>query len=119
MILFASDLDNTLIHSYKRADSADICVETKDSKCLSYMTPKAYTMLQKLDGVCFVPITTRSLEQYRRIKLFDDKLPRYALTSNGGLLLVNDEIDAEWRMDSLKLIKDCMPELENAIKCLE
>ena len=27
MILFASDLDNTLIHSYKRADEGDVCVE--------------------------------------------------------------------------------------------
>ncbi|MDR2137476.1 MAG: hypothetical protein LBO68_04225, partial [Synergistaceae bacterium] len=67
-MIFASDLDNTLIHSYKRALPSDICVERKDGRALSFMTPRGRRMLQKArERCCFVPVTTRSLEQYRRL----------------------------------------------------
>lgn len=46
-------------------------METKEGKALSYMTPKAYELLQQLkDHLTLVPLTTRSLEQYQRIQLW-------------------------------------------------
>jgi HAD superfamily hydrolase (TIGR01484 family) len=123
MILFACDLDNTLIHSYKRADENDICVEIgKDGKKLSYMTPKAYNALEKLrenKNIYIVPLTTRSVEQYQRINLFKNTVPEYAMTSNGGNLLVNGIPDKEWHEDSLKLISDCISEMKKGMEILD
>ncbi|GHU52132.1 hypothetical protein AGMMS49975_07330 [Clostridia bacterium] len=96
-MLFATDLDNTLIHSYKHKKDGDICVERKDGRELSFMPPLAYEMLQ---GVSFVPVTTRSLEQYERVKLLRTGTPEYAITSNGAALLRNGEIDKKWHEDA-------------------
>lgn len=120
MILFATDLDSTLIHSYKRAKKGDICIETKDGKKLSYMTEKAYHLLPEVAEIVeFVPVTTRSLEQYRRIQFFENKVPHYALVANGGLLLVNDKVDEEWFRDSKKMISHTEKELYKAMEILK
>ncbi len=123
MILFTCDLDNTLIHSYKKASDTDICVEcADDGKKLSYMTPDAYSGLDeidKLENLCIVPLTTRSIEQYQRIHLFKDRYPKYALTSNGGNLLIDNVISEEWHSESVELIKECIPELKKAIEILK
>lgn len=120
MILFASDLDNTLIYSYRKIEGESICVEEKNGKKLSYMTKECYDLLQKLErDINFVPITTRSLEQYRRIKLLESRNPHYALTSNGGILLVNNVIDKKWYLDSKKLIQNAVCEMEIGIELLK
>ena len=118
IILFASDLDNTLIHSYKRADLLDICVEYKDEKALSFMTPAAYDLLNKLNkqrDIYFVPLTTRSSEQYERIKLFKDTVPKLALPANGGILYENGVKNSYWFNESKNLISDCYSEFEKGI----
>lgn len=118
--VFASDLDNTLIHSYKVAQSDDICVETKDGKKLSYMTPSAHILLAKvIKEIPFVPITTRSLEQYNRIAFFDNYFPKYALVSNGGILLVDNKLDQEWYDESLKIQSTVKSELEICMEVLK
>ena len=122
MILFASDLDNTLIHSYKRAAEDDICVEVKEGKKLSYMTPEAYKMLGKLfmrDDIVFVPVTTRSLEQYRRIDFFEGIPAEIAVAANGGILIENGIVNREWYEESKKMIKECIPVFEKGISFLE
>lgn len=126
MILFATDLDNTLIHSYKRADeNTEICVELyTDGKKLSYMTQKAYEHLNSLKSYSqlnIIPVTTRSVEQYQRIHLFkgENPYPEYAVTSNGGILLVNNVSDEKWYNESLELIADSMTQLEKARKILD
>lgn len=119
MLLFASDLDNTMIFSYKRLAGDAVCVEQKDGKSLSYMTHEAYNTLQELaERVLFVPVTTRSVEQYRRINLLKSGSPRFALTSNGGTLLEDGEINSGWQSETLCLIADCLPELEKGIRLL-
>lgn len=120
MILFACDLDNTLIHSYKRADKNDICVEIKEGKELSFMTPKGYLALQKIaEQVDFVPVTTRSTEQYKRINLLKGAYPKYALTTNGGILLVNNEVDLNWLDESKKMIENTYGEMEKGFETLQ
>ncbi len=119
MILFASDLDNTLIFSYKRAAEDALCVEFLDDKPLSFMTPWAYQTLQNIASkVIFVPITTRSLKQYNRIRLLDNKVPHYALVSNGGILLIDGQMDEYWYETSKQQIRDCMDELHKAMEIL-
>lgn len=118
-ILFASDLDNTLIHSYKIAKENEICVEKKAAKELSFMSQIAYAQLQEINKACsFVPITTRSLEQYRRIRLIQGGFPPYAITSNGGLLLTDHHLDQAWFAESKRLIQPAHDELSKALALL-
>ena len=120
MTIFASDLDNTLIFSYKKKFQHGICVEQKDGKALSYMTPRAYQQLQDIvKQMFFLPVTTRSEEQYRRIRLLKAGDPSYALVSNGGTLLVNGKVDALWRQQTLAQIENCREDLERALEVLQ
>lgn len=106
MILFASDLDNTLIYSYKKEIREKVLVELKEGKKLSYMTEYSYNMLKELEEqVCFVPVTTRSMEQFRRIRLKTNSASEYALVSNGGILLKNGEVDLNWYEESKCLVQ--------------
>ena len=87
-ILFASDLDNTLIHSHKCRRADDICVELYDGREQSFISPRALDLLREIsERVLFVPITTRSIAQYRRIFWTEDFRPRYAVVANGAYIL--------------------------------
>ncbi|MGP3979746.1 HAD family hydrolase [Streptomyces sp. KR80] len=74
-----------------------LCVEVYDRKPLSYMTETAAALLDRLAReTVFVPTTTRTREQYRRIRL-PGPAPRFAICANGGHLLVDGESDPDWR----------------------
>ncbi len=109
-MLFASDLDNTLIHSYKNAKSGDVCVEVKDQKELSFMSSSAHMLLKKVATECiFVPLTTRSLEQYKRIDL--GVKPKYAVVAHGALLIVDDQIDEQWASETRRIFNKPLPQI--------
>jgi len=102
-MIFASDLDQTLIYSVRSmgpdVDPAQIVpVETVRGQAVSYMSVRALEKLQRLAArQTFIPVTTRTIEQYKRIELFHEQLvPAYAITSNGGHVLLRGESDAEW-----------------------
>lgn len=120
MIILHSDLDNTLIYSYKHdIGNRKICVEIYQDREVSFMTEKSYNMLKSVnDRVMLVPTTTRTIEQYGRIDLGIGNI-EYALVCNGGVLLVNGMEDEEWYNESLRLTKDCREELDKAQKILE
>lgn len=114
-MMFVSDLDQTLIYSKKFLNSSIInarLIETKDGEEISYMTEAAITKLKLFAQIHhFVPVTTRTIEQYKRISLFQHEIvPRYAVTSNGGNVLINGGIDKEW---NTRISKDidlkCLP----------
>ncbi|MBE8948972.1 MAG: HAD hydrolase family protein, partial [Quinella sp. 3Q1] len=87
-ILFACDLDNTLIYSYKHRRAEDICVEIYDGREQSFMSPRSLELLKKIaEKILFVPITTRSIEQYRRIFWAADFKPTVAVVANGAYIL--------------------------------
>ena len=110
-LLFASDLDNTLIFSHKHSRPGDICVEWYEGREQSFMTPRAWELLQEAaSAVEFLPVTTRSVEQYRRIRLPVE--PPRAITTNGGILLQNGIPDAAWRMESQALAAPFQAEME-------
>jgi HAD superfamily hydrolase (TIGR01484 family) len=110
-LLFASDLDNTLIHSRKTAKVGDVCVEIRDGQELSFMSRKAYGLLKDVAAKCtFVPVTTRSLEQYHRLDL--GVKPRYAIVAHGALLLKNGEVDAQWASETRRLLNVTLPKIE-------
>lgn len=119
MIVFHSDLDNTLIYSYKHDIGAEkICVEYYNGKALSFMRPEWVDALKRIqEQVLFVPTTTRTVEQYRRISM-GIHTPEYALVCNGGILLKDGERDHSWYEESLRLVSDTAAEMEHAMQML-
>ena len=103
-ILFASDLDRTLIYS-KNSRGQDVseqefaAVEWVDEKPTAFMTKKGLQLFQKITStMTFLPVTTRTADQYNRITgLFSaaDK-PKYAIVSNGAVILEDGKPPTEW-----------------------
>lgn len=94
-MIFFTDIDNTLIFSEKRKPKDSICVEYKDNQPLTFMSKKAIELYKELcRKITVVPVTTRSTEQFMRIKNIKDT--KYAITANGARLLVNGKEDKEW-----------------------
>lgn len=51
----------------------------------------------------FIPVTTRTIEQFQRITLFQNEIiPEYAITSNGGNILHNGKQDVTWNKEIKK-----------------
>lgn len=99
----ATDLDRTLIYSMAAIRSTGpagipplLCVEWLDGQELSYMTVAAAQWLQRCRSrAVLVPTTTRTRAQYARVALPGGPAP-FAVTSNGGHLLVDGASDPQW-----------------------
>ena len=118
-ILFACDLDNTILYSYKKAKDGDVLVEMKGSFKQGYMTSHSIDVLKKVKNeIVFLPISSRSIEQYKRIN-FGPLEPKYAVLSNGGRLLVDGMADSDWEKETEKIIgkrKEDLAKLDNILK---
>ncbi|MWV45728.1 hydrolase [Paenibacillus sp. HJL G12] len=104
-MIFASDLDRTLIYSMNAMGddyNAEACFPVESSKendrYISFMSKVAARLLRELSASAyFIPVTTRTVEQYRRIFYLNTTIcPEYAITSNGGNILVRGVPDEEW-----------------------
>ncbi len=134
--LLASDLDRTLIYSRTAAGPGTtdlVAVERYQGADASWMTAAAATAFAGLHDVAtVVPVTTRTPEQWRRIRL-PGPPPRHAITANGGVLLVDDVIDEGWsatvraRLDTVAPLREvwrhagavCRPEWTRALRNAE
>ena len=106
--LFACDLDRTLIYTVRSAalgsdrDEAETdglrCVERVHGEPYSYVAEEVPDLLRRLRELCeFVPVTTRSRGQYRRVELFRGRhQPEWAVCANGGHLLYRGRPDGDW-----------------------
>lgn len=136
------DLDNTLIYSYKHVPKDAVCspgvrdgevaaccgrrsggrwinVEIYQGREISYITEKTQKLLGRLKERCLiVPTTTRTQEQYDRIRLNAGRF-EYSLVCNGGVLLVNGAKDGVWYQRSRELVSGCAGEMRRAIGLLE
>ncbi|WZL72907.1 HAD family hydrolase [Clostridiaceae bacterium 35-E11] len=115
-MIFASDLDRTLIYSDKfledMSEDEVRLIEKKGEQEISFMTETAIDLLKDLsENILFVPVTTRTIAQYRRIKLFQNEIvPKYAVVSNGGNLLIDGEIDLQWNQQiHNRIATECLP----------
>ncbi|WP_338696120.1 HAD family hydrolase [Streptomyces sp. Q6] len=118
MTVVASDLDRTLIYSagalgltVPDAEAPRLlCVEVYQGKPLSYVTEEAAALLVELGRrAVFVPTTTRTREQYGRVRL-PGPAPTYAICANGGHLLVDGVSDPQWRAAvGERLDAECAP----------
>lgn len=121
-ILFAADLDNTLIYSVSKAAkfASKTCVEYLEGKALSFMSMTSIKHLAAIARMClFVPITTRSYAQYQRITWPDICKPALALTTNGAILIKDNAIDPEWLAASKSLCAPFKHELSNLFERLQ
>ncbi|WP_051023198.1 HAD family hydrolase [Nocardia pneumoniae] len=81
------------------ADVATVCVEHLEGAPLSFMTTTAALRMQSLtQPAAVIPTTTRTIKQFGRIRLPGAPW-RYAITSNGGNILVDGVPDLSWRID--------------------
>ncbi|SDJ53671.1 hypothetical protein SAMN05444157_3855 [Frankineae bacterium MT45] len=111
-VLVASDLDRTLIYSQAAAGAWEgalrCCVEVLDGAPLSFMTEAAATSLTALAAACtFVPVTTRTVAQLRRVQL--PAAHEYAVAANGGVLLRDGEPDAAWANRVVAALASALP----------
>ncbi|AXG82443.1 HAD family hydrolase [Streptomyces paludis] len=116
--MVASDLDRTLIYSAASLgltgpDAAAprlLCVEVYEHRPLSYVTETAAELLARLArAAVFVPATTRTREQYGRVRL-PGPAPEFAICANGGHLLVDGVSDPVWRAAvAERLAAGCAP----------
>lgn len=111
-ILFASDIDNTLIHSFRHMQEGEVCIELLRGKDQGFMSRRVYELLPKLcEKVEFVPITTRSVEQFERIAFPEGCFYR-AVTTNGAILLENGTSNGQWREAKKVYADKVMPHLQ-------
>lgn len=111
-MIYASDLDRTLIYSLGALGVPEdtpglVPAEIVDGRTVSYISRQTLEALQELAAsIIFMPVTTRTIAEYKRINLFQETLiPDYAVTSNGGNILVGGVVDLEWRAAIGRLIE--------------
>ena len=114
-VLVVSDLDRTLIYSASalQLPATDeqaptlVCVEVLDGRPHSFLSLAAARRLAEISTTAtFVPTTTRTVAQYRRVH-FPGVEPAYAITSNGGNILVAGRPDEQWRRSTASAIAEC------------
>ena len=105
MVIFFSDLDNTLIFSHRRKyEGAKVVAEFLNGKEQSYISLELLSVLKDNTRIKLVPVTTRSIDQYTRIHILSNELhTNHALVCNGGVLLVDGKLDEDWLNESLIL----------------
>lgn len=109
MRLFTSDLDRTLIFSERtvaKNEDERLCIESYNGRNISYVTQKIWDQLTEINHTMqFVPVTTRSKEQFERILLFQQSIvPKIAIVANGGIILRNGQIDEVWQQHIAKMM---------------
>ncbi len=122
MTVFHCDLDNTLIYSWKHEIGEEkICVEIYEGREISFMTARSSALLRQVrERTVLVPTTTRTKEQYERIRLETEAGgPEYALVCNGGVLLRDGEELPDWYEESLGRIEKSREEMAEAQRRLQ
>lgn len=114
-VLVVSDLDRTLIYSasalqlpYADEDAPTlVSVELLDGRPHSFLTLSAVRRLTEIaNAATFVPTTTRTMAQYQRVR-FPGVTPTFAITSNGGNILIDGRPDVQWHRSTASAIADC------------
>ncbi|WP_419960774.1 HAD family hydrolase [Psychrobacillus sp. BM2] len=126
-ILFASDLDRTLIYS-KNSRGQEVgeqdfaAVEWVDEKPTAFMTNKGLQLFQQIaSSITFLPVTTRTAEQYNRITgLFHTaEKPKYAIVSNGAVILEDGNPLAEWSDKVIAQMQQDLTSIEHVLPQLD
>ncbi|WP_145415234.1 HAD family hydrolase [Paenibacillus xylanexedens] len=102
-MIYASDLDQTLVYSRRSMGVAEdapglVPAEWIRGELSAFMSAETLNQLMTLPkDILFIPVTTRTVAQYQRIQIFQQEvIPSYAITSNGGNILMNGKVDPFW-----------------------
>ncbi|AQQ54997.1 hypothetical protein B0X71_04415 [Planococcus lenghuensis] len=126
-MLFASDLDRTLIYS-RRSMGPDAdpemltAVEEINGKLTAFMTTAGLALHRQMSSkISFVPVTTRTAEQYKRVTGLLDEVqePEYAIVANGAVILKNGVPMAEWSARIQKQLLEDRATVKHVLKQLE
>ncbi|MFL6558755.1 MAG: hypothetical protein ACJ8MO_21885, partial [Bacillus sp. (in: firmicutes)] len=73
-------------------------VEKRDHNWVAYMTKLSYFALKELASTSlFIPVTTRTTEQFNRFLIFKEDIPlKYAITSNGANIIYQGKLMEDW-----------------------
>ena len=120
MKILCTDLDNTIIYSYKHdIGNEKMNVELYKEREISFITKQTFELLKKVkEEFLVIPTSTRTIEQYERINLKIGTF-KYALVCNGSVLLVDGKKDKDWYEESLRLAKPSNLEVKKALEYLE
>ena len=120
MKILCTDLDNTIIYSYKHdIGNEKMNVEIYKEREISFISNHTYELLKKVnEEFLIIPTSTRTIEQYERIDLKIGTF-KYALVCNGSVLLVDGKKDKDWYKESLRLAKPSNLEVKKALEYLE
>lgn len=115
--LAATDLDRTLLHSARAAGPAVpadvLCLERRRGLPTAMTTRRTARSLAALHRrALWVPATTRSVAQYRRLGL--PLAPRFAVCANGSVLLVHGRPDPAWSAEVGRRVAAAAPVAEVA-----
>lgn len=111
-MVFASDLDSTLIYSARHCELINeknlFPVDFYNNNNCSFITKSMQHKLEHInESMLFIPVTTRSKEQYIRMNYFYDVInPKYAVVANGGIILKNGIELKAWSDISSNSLKD-------------
>ena len=100
MLVFATDLDRTIIFSQRFLPGCkDVTlVERKQNESIAYMTGAARELLKKLARIItVVPVTTRNREEYDRISVLQEIDYKYCILNNGGRIYINGTEEPTWK----------------------
>ena len=102
-MIYASDLDQTLVYSRRSMGVGEdapglVPAEWIRGELSAFMSAETLNQLMTLPkDILFIPVTTRTVAQYQRIQIFQQEvIPSYAITSNGGNILINGTVDPSW-----------------------
>ncbi len=120
MITLFCDLDNTLIYSHRRIINAPKRVaEMLNGAEQSYITERTFGFLSACKPISIIPVTTRTFQQYERVKSIIELLNcQYALILNGAVLVKHGMIDDLWLNESRELVKDAEEEMRRVTERL-
>ena len=119
-MVFAFDLDRTMIFSKAALDGClenTVCIEYKGDEDISYMSVDGLLSVIKLanaKNITCIPTTTRSMEQFKRVKPFTSF--EWVITTNGGVILHNGKVYEPWDVVVKSYLTDCYSILEQAIE---
>lgn len=119
--LAATDLDRTLLHSDRAAGPAPAAEVVRlerrgEVATASLLRGTAAALVALEQRATWLPVTTRSVAQYRRLGLGPrlGLAPRHVACANGGVLLVDGVPDATWAARMARVLAAAAPRAEVA-----
>lgn len=117
-----SDLDRSIIYSkrFLGDNKRELQIEIYKNENISYISNKTIELIKEIEKYnYFIPTTTRTIEQFKRIefKKYDLNF-KYSITSNGGNILIDEQIDNEYSLFINEKLKQSF-NIETCIKLFE